>query len=91
MIEPSDSQATFAERIERELAAIPHGPDLASIEGTWRRPHLSDISHHVLEEWEAQFFTSCSVWYSRFGSARDEGAKRCVHCVEALGDKGNEA
>lgn len=90
MIEPSDDQAVFAERLHREIAAIPHGPELADIEGTWRRPHLSDTSHHVKEEWEAQFFTACNIWYSRVGSARDEGAQRCVHCLKVLGDKGNE-
>jgi len=64
-------------------------PESLDTEGDWRKPHFSDMSHSVKEEWTAQFFSACGVWYSMVGSARDEGARKCPRCVKALEDKGN--
>jgi hypothetical protein len=85
VIEPNDEQAGFAERLDDQLAE----PKTLGLEGQWRKPHFSDTSHYVDEEWEHQFFSACSVWYSRVGSTRDDGAIKCDRCLKALEDRGN--
>lgn len=85
MIEPSDEQSAFADKLDGDLAE----PKSLDTEGDWRKPHFSDMAHNVKEEWTAQFFSACGVWYSMVGSTRDEGARKCPRCLKALEDKGN--
>lgn len=94
MIEPSDDQAAFAEKLDSDLAE----PKTLGLEGQWRKPHFSDTAHYVDEEWTAhyvdeewehQFYSGCGVWYSHVGSTRDDGATKCDRCLKALEEWGN--